>query len=217
MKFAFCSIQTGQSLQQANSNSFLSSQDDPAMLLRESMGVGADSTQKAFHSADINSFFARKTMAISRNIYDDYSSDNTNHVLVSVDPAGGGASAFAISSLVQLPTGAIVVCAFQFPSVSPAHSSLMSKHDITNASGAWQECRMKHGINSGSTRSAMSLANVVPTAASCSTKCFLTSSSLKSAYSSSARMQASSAAPLSFSSAISPISWFACFEAGVSP
>ena len=93
--------------------------DDPAMLLRESMGVGADSTQKAFHSADINSFFARKTMAISRNIYDDYSSDNTNHVLVSVDPAGGGASAFAISSLVQLPTGAIVVGAPSNSQASP--------------------------------------------------------------------------------------------------
>lgn len=83
--------------------------DDPAMLLRESMGVGADSTQKAFYSSDINTFLARPTMGIPRHFYEDNLAENTMHVLVAVDPAGGGASAFAVSSLVQLPSGGIVI------------------------------------------------------------------------------------------------------------
>lgn len=83
--------------------------DDPAMLLRESMGIGADSTQKAFYSADIQGFLDRKPQAIPRHFYEDHLSENTRHVCVAVDPAGGGASAFAISSVVQLPSGGIIV------------------------------------------------------------------------------------------------------------
>jgi hypothetical protein len=73
------------------------------------MGVGADSTNKAFHAADINALLKRKGLAIYRDEMEFNDRDNTNHVIVAVDPAGGGASAFAISSVVQQPNGSIVV------------------------------------------------------------------------------------------------------------
>lgn len=84
--------------------------DDPAMLLRESMGVGADSTQKAFAARDITAFFARPHLTIKRDFYEVNDRDNTNHVIVAVDPAGGGSSQFAIASVCQLPNGSIAVC-----------------------------------------------------------------------------------------------------------
>ena len=79
--------------------------DDPAMLLRESMGVGSDSTQRAFSSTDITSFFARATTSLDGM----YSYNRAPPVLVAVDPAGGGASAFAVASCVQLTTGGLMV------------------------------------------------------------------------------------------------------------
>lgn len=79
--------------------------DDPAMLLRESLGVGSDATQRAFSSADITSFFARATTSLDGM----YSYNRAPPVLVAVDPAGGGASAFAIASCVQLTTGGLMV------------------------------------------------------------------------------------------------------------
>ena len=50
--------------------------------LRESMGVGADSTQKAFYTADIAALLARSPTSISRCLYEEQSRENTNHVLV---------------------------------------------------------------------------------------------------------------------------------------
>ena len=131
------------------------------------MGVGADSTNKAFHAADINALLARKGMAIYRDQYELNDRDNTNHVVVAVDPAGGGASAFAVASVVQQPNGSIVVRARsthsllgaasgQFPSFSPRHISLNITHQSTYASGLWHECRRKRGVTNGSTRCTMS-------------------------------------------------------------
>lgn len=37
------------------------------------------------------------------------SDTNTNHIVIAVDPSGGGSSQFAVFSLVQLPTGTIMV------------------------------------------------------------------------------------------------------------
>jgi len=53
------------------------------------MGVGADSTQKAFAARDITAFFARPHLTIKRDFYEVNDRDNTNHVIVAVDPAGG--------------------------------------------------------------------------------------------------------------------------------
>ena len=73
------------------------------------MGVGADSTQKAFASTDITAFFKRPSTKIHRDMCDYDSKENTNHVIIAVDPAGGGSSAFAISSVCQLSTGTLLV------------------------------------------------------------------------------------------------------------
>ena len=73
------------------------------------MGVGADSTQKAFYSADIKALLERKTNYVRRDFYENNDRDNTNHIMVAVDPSGGGGSAFAVASLVQLPNGSILV------------------------------------------------------------------------------------------------------------
>lgn len=77
--------------------------------LRESMGISADATSRAFPSADVESFMKRIYNGIPTDIYggSDY---NTNHVIISVDPSGGGSSQFAVFSIAQLPNGSIMVC-----------------------------------------------------------------------------------------------------------
>lgn len=111
------------------------------------MGIGADSSLKAFAQADVTALFARKPITIHRDFYEQYDRENTNHIILAVDPAGGGASAFAISSIVQLPTGQIVVrcspcsplsaaCSLgQLPSRSPAHISASTTQTKTKAPG----------------------------------------------------------------------------------
>jgi hypothetical protein len=73
------------------------------------MGVGADSTQKAFAAKEVTALFARDPIKIYRDFYERNDRDNTNHVIVAVDPAGGGSSQFAVASLCQLPNGSIAV------------------------------------------------------------------------------------------------------------
>lgn len=80
--------------------------DDPAMLLRESMGVGADSTQKAFASSEIDAFLQREPLEIEARSWNCH---GVKHVCVAIDPAGGGSSAFAIASTVQLTSGTVMV------------------------------------------------------------------------------------------------------------
>jgi len=78
-------------------------------LSRLQMGVSADSNQKAFSATDITAFLARDPVVFHRNMVSEWSRDNVNHVVVAVDPAGGGASAFAIASMAQLGNGTVVV------------------------------------------------------------------------------------------------------------
>lgn len=82
--------------------------------LRESMGISADSSSRAFPSADIEAFFKRIITGIPHDIYGggEYSTD---HFLVAVDPSGGGSSQFAVFSICQLPNGTIMVRAASFP------------------------------------------------------------------------------------------------------
>lgn len=87
----------------------LCTQDDPAMLLRESMGVGADSNTKAFPSKDVDAFLGRERVAVPVDIMSALSRNNTRHFVLAVDPSGGGSSAFGVCSMIQLPTGQIVV------------------------------------------------------------------------------------------------------------
>lgn len=73
------------------------------------MGISADSTTKAFPSADVDKFFKRVYNGIPVDPFSSASDRNTNHVVVAVDPAGGGSSQFAVFSLCQLPNGSVMV------------------------------------------------------------------------------------------------------------
>ena len=87
------------------------------MLLRESMGIAADGSNKAFPSTDVDAFLERKRAQIPIDIVEELSRYNTRHFVLAVDPSGGGGSAFAVSSMVQIPTGQVIVrCC------SPPHS-----------------------------------------------------------------------------------------------
>jgi|TARA_B110000046_G_scaffold179133_1_gene207946 hypothetical protein len=74
------------------------------------MGVSADSQAKAFPSKDVENFFKRVLGDVPVDVMCSISERNTNHIVVSVDPCGGGSSQFAVFSLVQLPSGTIMVC-----------------------------------------------------------------------------------------------------------
>lgn len=72
-------------------------EDDPAMLLRETLGVCSDASTKAFRSAEVDEMLARPAKDISK-MYGSYVYINqTKWLFVAVDPSGGGTSAFAIS------------------------------------------------------------------------------------------------------------------------
>ena len=73
--------------------------EDPAMLLRESLGISADGSEKAFHTTDIEAMMKRVPDPIHYNVREP--THNVNHVFVACDPSGGGASAFSVASLVQ--------------------------------------------------------------------------------------------------------------------
>ncbi len=67
--------------------------------LRESLGISADGSEKAFHTTDIDAMMKRVPDPIYYNVREP--TQNVNHVFVACDPSGGGASAFSVASLVQ--------------------------------------------------------------------------------------------------------------------
>ena len=69
------------------------------MLLRESLGISADGSEKAFHTTDIEALMKRVPDPIIYDVRNPES--NVNHIFVACDPSGGGASAFSVASLVQ--------------------------------------------------------------------------------------------------------------------
>lgn len=71
--------------------------------LRESLGISADGSEKAFSAKDIESMIARPPPPILYNVREP--EKNICHAFVAVDPSGGGASAFSIASIVQDHTG----------------------------------------------------------------------------------------------------------------
>ena len=72
------------------------------------MGISADSTQRAFPSADVDAFFKRIYTSFPQDLFGD-GRDDIDHITVAVDPAGGGSSQFAVFSIIQLATGQIMV------------------------------------------------------------------------------------------------------------
>lgn len=79
------------------------------MLLRESLGISADASNRAFPSADVDAFLARRQDEIPSSALNIYHQTNTKHFLLAVDPSGGGSSAFAITSILQDGNGHLVV------------------------------------------------------------------------------------------------------------
>ena len=71
--------------------------------LRESLGISADGSERAFSAKDIESLMDREPPPIVYSARDP--TLNTQHVFLAVDPSGGGASAFSIASIVQAPNG----------------------------------------------------------------------------------------------------------------
>ena len=103
------------------------------MLLRESLGISADGSEKAFGTESIEAMIKRVP---NRLRYDVREPDaNINHVFVACDPSGGGASAFSIASLVQEANGFLQV---RYDTVSPmfsCHMLVSVLHMTTRASG----------------------------------------------------------------------------------
>jgi hypothetical protein len=75
--------------------------------LRESLGISADGSEKAFGTVAIEAMIKRVPKRLRYDIRDPDA--NINHVFVACDPSGGGASAFSIASLVQEANGFLQV------------------------------------------------------------------------------------------------------------
>lgn len=82
------------------------------------MGVTSDASVRAFPSKDVDALIARTRSKIPVDIMGELSPYNTRHVVLAVDPSGGGSSAFACCSMAQLPTGQVVVRARPGPVAS---------------------------------------------------------------------------------------------------
>jgi hypothetical protein len=73
------------------------------MLLRESLGISADGSEKAFSTVDIENMIKRVAPPIHYDVRNPQ--NNTSHLFIACDPSGGGASAFSIASVCQDPNG----------------------------------------------------------------------------------------------------------------
>ena len=85
--------------------------------LRESLGISADGSEKAFNSEDVEAFMARALPALYRNVRQVM--DNIHWSFTAVDPSGGGASAFSIATITQDPKGFLHVRSAPCPPLSP--------------------------------------------------------------------------------------------------
>ena len=74
-------------------------QDDPELLLQESMGISADTTTRAFSEDHIQAWVSRPPVR----------GDYFRYIYTAVDPAGGGASAFAICTVGLTTMGSVLV------------------------------------------------------------------------------------------------------------
>ena len=74
-------------------------EDDPSMLMRETLGVCADDSNKAFRSRDVDAMLALPGKAIEAMPGSYGVRSASKFVVIAVDPSGGGGSAFAIAAL----------------------------------------------------------------------------------------------------------------------
>ena len=70
-----------------------------ALLLRETMGVNAETTTRAFRESDVEHLLSRAYVPVPR----------VQYVFTAVDPAGGGASAFAVCTIALTSVGDVMV------------------------------------------------------------------------------------------------------------
>ena len=77
------------------------------MLLRESLGISADGSEKLYRDDDVTAFETREPEIIFWEDRDHRK--NVQHVFIAVDPSGGGASAFSICSALIKANGTIQV------------------------------------------------------------------------------------------------------------
>lgn len=89
---------------------------------RESMGIAADGSQKAFPSKDVDAFLDRPRLDIQLDSFRVTHSHLDNHFILAVDPAGGGSSAFAVCSMLQYVGGEVTVRAASCPGARPPTS-----------------------------------------------------------------------------------------------
>ena len=70
-----------------------------ALMLRESMGMAADTTDRAFREPFVVAFIERQPVSFRA----------ASVVYIGVDPSGGGPSAYAICSIAVMPDSRLVV------------------------------------------------------------------------------------------------------------
>lgn len=87
------------------------------------MGMVADSSNRAFPSVDVDRMLDGPRGQVPVDVMTEFSRYNTRHFVIAVDPSGGGASAFAISSMCQVHTGQILVR--RFSHLQPLHLLLL--------------------------------------------------------------------------------------------
>ena len=98
------------------------------MLLRESLGISADGSEKVFRTTDIEAFEAAVPAPLVWQDRDHR--ENVKFTFTAVDPSGGGASAFSISTVIVYQ-GRIQVCVYvsnaplPCPHISTFFSSLV--------------------------------------------------------------------------------------------
>jgi len=106
-------------------------EDDPAMMMRESMGVAADDSAQAFSSDDITRFVKRQPVFVGDNFC--YREGSTYEWITAIDPAGGGAgSRFSVVHIAQSPLGMVVVSALYNSHPCTLNSSKRSALNIAH-------------------------------------------------------------------------------------
>tara|TARA_B110000046_G_scaffold185907_1_gene230291 strand:- start:4108 stop:4782 length:675 start_codon:yes stop_codon:yes gene_type:complete len=124
--------------------------------LRETMGICAEATARAFREEKVIKFAERPRTTLLFN---------ATHIYVSLDPAGGGNSAFSICSLLSTAEGGMqVACKPSQRSsvgrISPPHKSAISTTSCTNCKGSVIHRSTKSGTTHGSTLEQMYNVNV---------------------------------------------------------
>ena len=104
------------------------------MILREQLGISADGSESVYRSDDIESFVARTPDVLAWTDRDHR--QNIEHFFVAVDSSGGGPSAFAICSLICLPSGSIQVRIIHTRHTCPTRPTYYSLSSLNGSNGS---------------------------------------------------------------------------------